>query len=603
MSWNNEHGVNGSALIKREYYDLSEKNSTATAIPQNQLLILDLNGTLCSRTRTTPKTFYTRPHAVTFFDYIFQNFTVMVWSSAREISVQSMCTMFAPHVPSIIWHRGHLGLSQQDFYSNVEAVKNLDKVWNTYPQFNAKNTLVLDDTPFKLSAQPYNLILMRTFNHVSLEPEGECDLLKAIQYLSLIRNQANVCQFMRYFPFDYAFDWGIVPNPTADTHMNHFVNGRNINPGVKSTLEDQLNELGQSPEELFVLAKAHNKKSRKKARTALRKREKKNALINDAVKTDTIQPLDNLQYVENSQLTENTQAINIQPTAITQPIDTSQPINTAQAMDDMQSIDTTQSKNYIQPTNTTQPIDTKHIISSTMDMLREVLRATTDTMVNWGSRTNQDGAIETTNTNTDTNIPETIVETVNIIREVVPTTDNVGMVQEPSISENNMAQEYSISANGIEGISNLTEESMDLDETILPNPFEKAYNNAFPPKIAPKIVPKSAPKSAPKSTPKSAPKYAPKTGKVNKSNKPNKPKKPKKPKETEKVNELPQLDPIALLRTKPVKSILKSTNGHIRIGQGSQIQSKTLAKLEAELTAKREQRRLRQEKKSGNSNV
>lgn len=216
--------------ISKRYLALSLQTSIRLADKQRQLLILDLNGTLCSR--TTVQSYFARPHAKDFFDYIFKNFTVMVWSSAQTFSVSKMCKMFAPHKPHAVWDRSHLGLSETDFYSHVDTVKDIKKVWKTFREFDATNTIVLDDSTSKLVLQPYNLIKMSTFDiqvfHTQVE--GERDLLKVKKYLEDLQYQSNVCNYIRNHPLDIEGEHGIEAHTVKDRLLINFVNGRIIAP-------------------------------------------------------------------------------------------------------------------------------------------------------------------------------------------------------------------------------------------------------------------------------------------------------------------------------------------------------------------------------------
>lgn len=71
---------------------------TTLSSPQPMLFILDLNGTLLHRpNRKNPTRFISRPFVSPFLAYLFANFTVMVWSSARPENVSMMCSqLFTP---------------------------------------------------------------------------------------------------------------------------------------------------------------------------------------------------------------------------------------------------------------------------------------------------------------------------------------------------------------------------------------------------------------------------------------------------------------------------------------------------------------------------
>ena len=212
-------------MISSSYNDVVNEPSETSNTKQDQLLILDLNGTLCSRIKTKV---YVRPHADAFFDFIFKNYTVMVWSSAQARSVNLMCKIFSPNKPGLVWDRSHLNLSVQEFHRDTETVKNLEFVWNISDDFNARNTIVLDDTPSKLTHQPHNLMHMSTFDYS--EFKWDEDLLKVKAYLEIVRYQTNVAHYMKEIPFDMNLRYGIPKRDQKnDVYVKIYVNGAWIN--------------------------------------------------------------------------------------------------------------------------------------------------------------------------------------------------------------------------------------------------------------------------------------------------------------------------------------------------------------------------------------
>ncbi|KAL7316772.1 hypothetical protein PS15m_003220 [Mucor circinelloides] len=212
------------------YLQLSKESSVFTLQqPKKQLLILDLNGTLISRIKIgnkSGKDYYVRPHYQRFQDYIFKHFDVMVWSSARLPNVNRMCNIFTKPL-KLVWCRSQLELTQQEFNSNTDTVKDLNIVWKHFSnEYNARNTIVLDDTPTKLAYQPYNLIHIRTFCHEDIH-EGYTDneLLKVIPYLDTLRHQSNVANFARYEPF-LSHRYSVPDDVILDSAMGHFARGR-----------------------------------------------------------------------------------------------------------------------------------------------------------------------------------------------------------------------------------------------------------------------------------------------------------------------------------------------------------------------------------------
>lgn len=211
----------------RAYLQLSiEKSIYPSQQPKKQLLILDLNGTLISRMKCgktkAKKPFYARPHYQAFLDFIFKHFEVMVWSSARQQNVERMCHIFTEPL-KLVWSRSHLQLSQQQFHSNTDTIKDLDIVWKHFlNEYNATNTIVIDDSPSKLVLQPYNLIHIRTFNYEEIH-EGYTDneLLKVMKYLDTVRLHSNIANHVRSEPF-LSHLFNVPENIDLDLAMRYF---------------------------------------------------------------------------------------------------------------------------------------------------------------------------------------------------------------------------------------------------------------------------------------------------------------------------------------------------------------------------------------------
>ncbi|GAA5901988.1 hypothetical protein JCM8208_006656 [Rhodotorula glutinis] len=69
-----------------------------------------------------------------------------------------------------LWAREDVGLTDKDFVSYVAIVKDLDKLWEHLAdehlgKFDPYNTVMVDDTPIKLRAQPSSLIAAPTYDY------------------------------------------------------------------------------------------------------------------------------------------------------------------------------------------------------------------------------------------------------------------------------------------------------------------------------------------------------------------------------------------------------------------------------------------------------
>ncbi|KAI9309241.1 HAD-like domain-containing protein [Cunninghamella echinulata] len=191
---------------------LNTSNQTSKILKDNlqrqQLLILDLNGTLLSRTRRRNGMFV-RPNIDHFLDFIFNHFKVMVWSSAQKKAVDKMMQLFDKgrmDKLALIWDRSHMGLTIQQYHSDTITVKDLQLVWDSLPGggYDATNTIMIDDSPDEKSIlQPYNTIPIRTFDHTSdhFLLHGDNELLHMIDYLNQLKHQSNVSNFIQSFSY------------------------------------------------------------------------------------------------------------------------------------------------------------------------------------------------------------------------------------------------------------------------------------------------------------------------------------------------------------------------------------------------------------------
>jgi hypothetical protein len=204
---------------------LAEANQEPVVVdpPRHMLVILDLNGTLIYRpNRKQPKRFLARPFLSQFLEYLFDNFSVMVWSSAKPENVNSLVDnaldpKLRPKVVDV-WTRDDFNLSIHHYNANVQVYKDLTKVWDADKiqskmpsfglgsQFGQHNTILIDDSALKASAQPHNLLEIPEF---SATPEQMMsDILKEVAgYLEIVRMQDNVSSFMRTRPFRADGTW------------------------------------------------------------------------------------------------------------------------------------------------------------------------------------------------------------------------------------------------------------------------------------------------------------------------------------------------------------------------------------------------------------
>lgn len=151
--------------------------------PKNLLIVLDLNGTLLYRPDRVRRSthFVRRPGSVRLLEYLFENHTVMVYTSAKpenaSVMVQKMLTKKQRRQVAAIWARDKLGLTRAQYYEKVQVYKRLEPIWNDpdirnlssdADGWNQTNTIIIDDSHLKATAQPHNLVLVPEFNATTL---------------------------------------------------------------------------------------------------------------------------------------------------------------------------------------------------------------------------------------------------------------------------------------------------------------------------------------------------------------------------------------------------------------------------------------------------
>lgn len=196
-------------LVSPEYVSITNLPSSQCAIPQRHLIILDLNGTLVSK--TGKHGMWVRPHYTQFLNYLFSQFNVGVWSSARPHTVNNMCQLFGEFKPQLLfmWNRENFGLSTEDYHKRMPTIKDLQIVWKNLeddpkmPTYTARNTILLDDSATKAILQPFNSIEISEFNHKDrrMKHQGDSELLNVMDYLDKVKYEDNVSHYMKHNPY------------------------------------------------------------------------------------------------------------------------------------------------------------------------------------------------------------------------------------------------------------------------------------------------------------------------------------------------------------------------------------------------------------------
>ena len=188
-----------------------------------KLVVLDLNGTLLHRpNHKQPKKMIGRPFLSQFLAYLFDNFSVMVWSSAQPVNVQALVeTGLGEYADRLVarWARDTLGLDPKHYNLNVQVYKNLETVWKSEEiqqrmpgfesgaRFDQRNTILIDDSSIKAAAQPHNLLEIPEFNGVNADGPVSDILSEVVGYLEVLKMQEDVSKFIHKTPFRANGDW------------------------------------------------------------------------------------------------------------------------------------------------------------------------------------------------------------------------------------------------------------------------------------------------------------------------------------------------------------------------------------------------------------
>lgn len=102
-----------------------------------------------------------------------------------------------------IWDRSQMNLSREDFNRKVSTTKDLNSIWKkikyldpydqTEYQYGPENTIIIDDSPEKLSLQPYNLCQIKEFKG----DETDKSLLEIIETLKEIKSQSDFSSYLK----------------------------------------------------------------------------------------------------------------------------------------------------------------------------------------------------------------------------------------------------------------------------------------------------------------------------------------------------------------------------------------------------------------------
>ena len=117
------------------------------------------------------------------------------------------------------WGRDTLGLTSAQYKARVQVYKRLDRIWGNeslrpvHPDLKAgwgpHNTLLIDDSTLKASAQPFNHVEVPEFLPDRCEngANGRDVLGQVVCFLEEARKWSNVSGFVRQRPFKIDAGW------------------------------------------------------------------------------------------------------------------------------------------------------------------------------------------------------------------------------------------------------------------------------------------------------------------------------------------------------------------------------------------------------------
>lgn len=133
------------------------------------LVVLDLNGTLMDSSyhalrgprrpdcRARYKHVYFRPGMREFLDFLVAEprIRVAIWTSCSADNARAVSDRVFRDVPEFCYSR-----EECDELPGFRTIKDLQRVWDRFPEWNEGNTVMVDDSEDKLRRQPGNLLLV-----------------------------------------------------------------------------------------------------------------------------------------------------------------------------------------------------------------------------------------------------------------------------------------------------------------------------------------------------------------------------------------------------------------------------------------------------------
>ncbi|XP_038724032.1 uncharacterized protein LOC120015610 isoform X2 [Tripterygium wilfordii] len=190
-----------------------------SASSKKKLLVLDVNGILADIVSHSSKKNYIkivgqkmvfmRPSCAEFLKFCFATFEIGVWSSRKWHNLSSVIDALFDKKSKgkllFIFDQTHCtdnGLKTLKNEDKPLFLKEIKVVWNAFEEYNATNTLLVDDSPYKALKNPaHTSIFPKSYNHMDANDFSLGDNGDLRMYLKDLANAPNVQDYVRQHPF------------------------------------------------------------------------------------------------------------------------------------------------------------------------------------------------------------------------------------------------------------------------------------------------------------------------------------------------------------------------------------------------------------------
>jgi len=135
------------------------------------LIIFDLNNVLVSRVQSkffdTTKEYLIEPTELNnfycwkrkgldkFLEWVFKNFKVGIWSSAKKHNTDKIVKFITDKQPVLVYNQSNCGIEKHPETDRKPLfLKNLSTVFEEYPEYDKSNTILIDDSVLKCKNNP-----------------------------------------------------------------------------------------------------------------------------------------------------------------------------------------------------------------------------------------------------------------------------------------------------------------------------------------------------------------------------------------------------------------------------------------------------------------